>query len=60
MPFELAIAPATFQKLMDQVLNRLKWTACLVYLDDILVFGKTFHDQFKFGFDGPGRGKLNP
>ncbi|KZS05692.1 Uncharacterized protein APZ42_031051 [Daphnia magna] len=45
MPFGLANAPATFQRLMDQVLNRLKWTVCLVYLDDILVFGKTFEEH---------------
>ena len=38
MPFGLANRPDTFQRLMDQVLNRLKWTTCLVYLDDILVF----------------------
>jgi hypothetical protein len=40
MPFGLANAPATFQRLMDQVLNRLQWTTCLVYLDDILVLVK--------------------
>ena len=45
MPFGLANAPATFQRLMDQVLKRLKWTACLVYLDDILVFGKSFEEH---------------
>jgi hypothetical protein len=49
MPFGLANAPATFQRLMDQVLNRHKWTACLVYLDDILVFGKTFEEHQRVG-----------
>lgn len=45
LPFGLSNAPATFQRLMDRVLNRLKWTACLVYLDDILVFGRTFEEH---------------
>lgn len=45
LPFGLANAPATFQRLMDRVLGRLKWKMCLVYLDDILVFGKTFGEH---------------
>ncbi|TPX51269.1 hypothetical protein SeLEV6574_g00360 [Synchytrium endobioticum] len=42
MPFGLTNAPATFQRLMDVVLSGLKWQSCLVYLDDIVVFSKTF------------------
>ena len=42
MPFGLCNAPATFQRLMDRVLVGLQWEQCLVYLDDIVVFGKTF------------------
>ncbi|XP_045026270.1 uncharacterized protein LOC123470258 [Daphnia magna] len=45
LPFGLENAPATFQRLMDRVLGRLKWKMCLVYLDDILVFGKTFGEH---------------
>ncbi len=45
MPFGLANAPPTFQRLMDSVLGLLKWTTCMVYLDDILVFGKTFEEH---------------
>ena len=40
MPFGLCNAPATFERLMSQVLRRLHWKRCLVYIDDILVFGK--------------------
>ncbi|KRZ01755.1 Retrovirus-related Pol polyprotein from transposon, partial [Trichinella zimbabwensis] len=41
MPFGLCNAPATFQRLMETALRGLTWKACLVYLDDIIVFGKT-------------------
>lgn len=42
MPFGLCNAPATFERLMDKVLQGLPLNVCLVYLDDILVHGKTF------------------
>ena len=32
----------TFERLMDRVLQGLRWNRCLVYLDDIISFGGTF------------------
>ena len=45
MPFGSKNAPATFQRLMDKVLRGLNWKQCLVYIDDILVFGRTFDEH---------------
>jgi transposase InsO family protein len=45
MPFGIAAAPATFQKLMTIVLGDLNWKEAVVYLDDILIFSKTLQEH---------------
>jgi len=45
MPFGLCNAPATFQRLMDMVLTGLQWNNCIVYIDDIIIAGKTFDEH---------------
>ena len=45
MPFGLANAPATFERLMERVLAGLHWETCLIYIDDIIVFSKTFDEH---------------
>ena len=45
VPFGLCNAPATFQRLIDSVLARLHWKTCLVYIDDIIVVGKSFDEH---------------
>jgi len=45
MPFGLTNAPATFQRVMEIAMRGLQWTSCLIYLDDIIIFGSTFHEQ---------------
>ena len=45
MPFGLCNAPATFDRLMEMVLHGLQWNICLVYLDDIIVLGRSFDDM---------------
>jgi len=38
-------SPSTYQRLMDTVLGKLRWSIALVYLDDIVVFSKTFESH---------------
>ena len=45
MPFGLTNTPATFQRLMDLVLAGLQWSQCLVYLDDVIILGKSFPEH---------------
>ena len=47
MPFGLCNTPATFERLMEQVLSGLPLSVALVYIDVILVPGKTLNDHLK-------------
>lgn len=45
MLFGLCIAPASFQGLMQVVMNDLVFQILVVYLDDILVFSESFEQH---------------
>jgi len=42
LPFGLTSAPATFQRLMEQVLSGLHWKTLLIYLDDVIMISPDF------------------
>jgi hypothetical protein len=42
MPFGLVNAPATFQRMMNHIISNLRWQSAMVYLDDIIIYSKTF------------------
>ena len=45
MPFGLCGAPATFQRIMNVILRDQVWRKCVIYLDDVLIFGKTIKEH---------------
>ena len=55
MPFGLCTAPATFQRAMNETLSGLTWVICLVYLDDVLIFSRTFEEHVKHIQAGSGQ-----
>ena len=45
MPFGLNNAGSTFQRTMELALQGLQWETCLLYIDDIIVFGNNFEQH---------------
>ena len=41
MPFGLCSAPSTFQRCMELIFRGLQWRTILIYLDDLIILGKT-------------------
>jgi hypothetical protein len=65
MPFGVCNAPATFERLIEKVLRGLAYDSCLVYLDDLIVIGRTLHEHLTnlrkvFQRFREARLKLNP
>ena len=43
----LPVSPSTFELLMELILNGLRFETCLIYLNDVIVYGRTFVEQLK-------------
>uniref|UniRef100_A0A158P4S6 RNA-directed DNA polymerase n=1 Tax=Tetranychus urticae TaxID=32264 RepID=A0A158P4S6_TETUR len=47
MPFGLKNAPATFQRILQRVLGSLLYNGAINYLDDIIIYSKTFSEHLQ-------------
>lgn len=47
MPFGLKNAPATFQRVMDNILKDLQRKVCFVYMDDIIIFSTSLQEHME-------------
>jgi hypothetical protein len=47
MAFGLTNAPCTFQRALNSVMRNINWKRCVIFMDDILIFGKTIEEHNK-------------
>ena len=45
LPFGLVNSPATYQRLMEEILGDLHLDICFIYLDDLIIFSKTYEEH---------------
>ena len=45
MPMGMKNSSATMQRCMEAILHGVNWISCLIYLDDIVVFARTFQEH---------------
>ena len=45
MPFGLKNSPACFERCVELALAGLQWVKCLIYLDDVIIFSKSFDEH---------------
>ena len=45
LPFGLVNSPATYQRLMEEILGDLHLDICFIYLDDLIIFSETYEEH---------------
>ena len=45
MAMGLSNSPSMFQRIMELAMRGLQWIACLIYLDDVIIFGRNFEEH---------------
>lgn len=45
LPQGIKNGPPTFQRIINRILGPTRWKYCLAYLDDVIIFSKTFEDH---------------
>nr|KAG5692917.1 hypothetical protein BaRGS_031421 [Batillaria attramentaria]KAG5699313.1 hypothetical protein BaRGS_004250 [Batillaria attramentaria] len=45
LPFGLCNAPATYQRLMEDIFQDMNMKICLIFLDDLIIFSRTFEEH---------------
>lgn len=47
MPFGLTSSPRPLERLTKLILSGLRLETCVIYLDDVIVYGKTFAEELE-------------
>ena len=47
MPFGLTNSPATYQRLMEDVLSDYHLRICFVFIYDVIIFGRTYEEHLR-------------
>lgn len=47
MSFGLSNSPATYQRLVEECLGDYHLTICVIYLDDLIIFSKSFEEHLQ-------------
>ncbi len=47
LPFGLCNSPATFQRLMEECLGDLHLSICCIYIDDLIIYSRTFEEHIE-------------
>lgn len=47
MPMGIKSCPSAFQRMMDSILGGLRWTHTLCFLDDLVIYGRSFEEHLQ-------------